>query len=106
MSSFSIKNGTIAGSTSPARVVKYVGAYFAELGGIDALVLAGGIGEHQIDLRLALLKQLRVLGIEVDEKLNQANQEGIISPKDAQTKTMLIPTNEELQMVRQIKKEI
>ena len=88
------------------RVVKYVGAYFAELGGIDALVLAGGIGEHQIDLRLALLKQLRVLGIEVDEKLNQANQEGIISPKDAQTKTMLIPTNEELQMVRQIKKEI
>ena len=88
------------------RVVKYVGAYFAELGGIDALVLAGGIGEHQIDLRLALLKQLRVLGIEVDEKLNQANQEGIISPKDAQIKTMLIPTNEELQMVRQIKKEI
>ena len=48
------------------RVVKYVGAYFAELGGIDALVLAGGIGEHQIDLRLALLKQLRVLGIEVE----------------------------------------
>ena len=88
------------------RVVKYVGAYFAELGGIDALVLAGGIGEHQVDLRLALLKQLRVLGIEVDEKLNQANQEGIISPKDAQIKTMLIPTNEELQMVRQIKKEI
>ena len=88
------------------RVVKYVGAYFAELGGIDALVLAGGIGEHQIDLRLALLKQLRVLGIKVDEKLNQANQEGIISPKDAQIKTMLIPTNEELQMVRQIKKEI
>ena len=85
------------------RVVKYVGAYFAELGGIDALVLAGGIGEHQIDLRLALLKQLRVLGIEVDEKLNRANQEGIISPKDAQIKTMLIPTNEELQMVRQIK---
>ena len=88
------------------RVVKYVGAYFAELGGIDALVLAGGIGEHQIDLRLALLKQLRVLGIKVDEKLNQANQEGIISPQDAQIKTMLIPTNEELQMVRQIKKEI
>ena len=88
------------------RVVKYVGAYFAELGGIDALVLAGGIGEHQVDLRLALLKQLRVLGIEVDEKLNQANQEGIVSPKDAQIKTMLIPTNEELQMVRQIKKEI
>lgn len=88
------------------RVVKYVGAYFAELGGIDALVLAGGIGEHQADLRLALLKQLRVLGIEVDEKLNQANEEGIISSKDAQIKTMLIPTNEELQMVRQIKKEI
>src|SRR5699024_12491146 len=37
------------------RVVKYVGAYFAELGGIDALVLAGGIGEHQIGFRLALL---------------------------------------------------
>lgn len=88
------------------RVVKYVGAYFAELGGIDALVLAGGIGEHQTDLRLALLKQLQVLGIKVDERLNQANQEGIISPQDAQTKVLLIPTNEELQMIRQIKKEI
>lgn len=88
------------------RIVKYVGAYFAELGGIDALVLAGGIGEHQINLRLALLKQLQVLGIKVDEKLNQANREGIISPQDAQIKTLLIPTNEELQMVRQIKKEI
>lgn len=88
------------------RIVKYVGSYFAELGGIDALVIAGGIGEHQADLRLDLLKQLEVLGIKVDAQRNESNNEGEISPADAKIKTLLIPTNEELQMVRQIKKEL
>lgn len=86
------------------RVVKYVGSYYTELGGIDAIVLAGGIGEHQIDLRADLLKELSILGIQVDAQKNQANQEGIISPDDAKIKTLLIPTNEELAMVQQIKK--
>lgn len=88
------------------RVVKYVGSYYAELGGIDALVVAGGIGENQIDLRFDLLKELESLGIEVDEQKNQANQEGIISPTSAKIKTLLIPTNEELAMVREIKENM
>ena len=88
------------------RVVKYVGSYFAELGGIDALVIAGGIGEHQIDLRFDLLKELECLGIQVDEQKNQANQEGIISPNGSAIKTLLVPTNEELAMVRQIKQDM
>lgn len=86
------------------RIVKYVGAYFAELEGIDALVIAGGIGEHQIDLRMEIFKQLSILGIQVDECLNKKNVEGLLSPSDSQIKTLLIPTNEELQMVRQIKR--
>ncbi|MGX5378275.1 acetate/propionate family kinase [Ligilactobacillus sp. LYQ135] len=85
------------------RVVKYVGGYFTELNGIDAIVVAGGIGEHQIDLRYDLLHKLECLGIEVDEQKNQINKEGIISPNGSKIKTLMIPTNEELAMVRQIK---
>lgn len=95
---------TLARTVFINRVVKYVGAYFAELGGIDALVVAGGIGEHQIDLRMEIFNQLSILGIRVDERLNKKNVEGLLSPSDSQIKTLLIPTNEELQMVRQIKR--
>lgn len=85
------------------RIVKYAGSFFTELDGVDAIVFAGGIGENNPWLREEIVKKLEVLGVKIDSNLNQSVKEGIISPKDAKIKTLLIPTNEELEMVRQIK---
>ncbi|OQQ82937.1 acetate/propionate family kinase [Ligilactobacillus salivarius] len=85
------------------RIVKYAGSFFTELNGVDAIVFAGGIGENNPWLREEIVKKLEVLGVKIDSNLNQSVKEGIISPKDAKIKTLLIPTNEELEMVRQIK---
>ncbi|WP_057876688.1 acetate/propionate family kinase [Liquorilactobacillus aquaticus] len=86
------------------RIVKYVGSYFAELGGLDVLVFAGGIGENNPKLRSEIIGKLAALGLKIDAQLNEAGEEGIISSVDSKTKIMLVPTNEELSMVRQIKK--
>lgn len=85
------------------RIVKYVGSYFAELGGIDVLVFAGGIGENNVKLRSQVIAKLAALGMEIDPQLNTAGKEGVISSSASKTKIMLVPTNEELSMVRQIK---
>lgn len=86
------------------RIVKYVGSYFAELGGLDVLVFAGGIGENNAKLRSEIVAKLAALGLKIDPQLNEAGNEGIISSTDSKTTIMLVPTNEELSMVRQIKK--
>lgn len=85
------------------RIVKYVGAYFAELGGIDALIFAGGIGENNAELRKMIIDKLAVLGFKLDAGLNQADQEGVISSSDSTARILIVPTNEELSMVQQIK---
>ncbi|WP_125980117.1 acetate/propionate family kinase [Loigolactobacillus iwatensis] len=84
------------------RVVKYVGGYFAELGGLDVLVFAGGIGEHNAELRSEIGKRLAALGVTIDSKLNATGKEGLLSMPEAKLQVMLVPTNEELAMVRQV----
>ena len=84
------------------RVVKYAGSFLAELHQADALVFAGGIAEHNPWLRKAVIDELAIFGVKIDDKLNEANDEGIISSKDSTIKVMLIPTDEELMMVRQV----
>ena len=85
------------------RVVKYVGSFYAELGGLDVLVFAGGIGENNRALRQKIAQKLACLGIEIDDNLNQELAEGVISPVDAKVTTLVVPTNEELAMVQEIK---
>ena len=86
------------------RVVKYVGSFYAELGGLDVLVFAGGIGENNQALRQTIAQKLACLGVEIDSNLNQTLREGVISPKQAPVTTLVVPTNEELAMVQDIKK--
>ena len=86
------------------RVVKYAGSFLAELHQADALVFAGGIAEHNPWLRKAVIDELAIFGVKIDDKLNEANDEGIINSKDSTIKVMLIPTDEELMMVRQVAK--
>ena len=84
------------------RIVKYAGSYLTELHGADALVFAGGIGEHNSELRQQIIDELSIFNIKLDPELNEAGNEGLISSPDSSIKVLLIPTDEELAMVRQV----
>jgi acetate kinase len=79
------------------RVKKYIGAYAAAMGGVDAVVFTAGIGENAIDTREEILEGLEFLGIKVDKKANNCRgKEQFITTDDSSVKAMVIPTNEEL----------
>ncbi|AVK61733.1 acetate kinase [Lactobacillus sp. CBA3606] len=85
------------------RVVKYVGSYIAEMNGIDALVFTAGVGENSFAMRSRILKQLGYFGITVDEEKNQIHgKEQVISQAGAPVTVMVVPTNEELMIVRDV----
>jgi acetate kinase len=77
------------------RIKKYIGAYTAEMGGLDALVFTGGIGENAVEVRQEVCKNLEFLGIKIDE-LRNTNNEELISSDSSSIKVFRIPTNEEL----------
>src|SRR5690554_3241232 len=77
------------------RIKKYIGSYAAAMGGLDALVFTGGIGENSYEVREEVCKDLEFLGIELDASKNK-NKENIISSDSSKVKVFRIPTNEEL----------
>ena len=77
------------------RVKKYVGAYSAAMGGLDAFVFTGGIGENSPDVRREVCSELDFMGIKIDEEKNQKNELNI-SATDSKVSVFRIPTNEEL----------
>ncbi|MBW2126109.1 MAG: acetate/propionate family kinase, partial [Deltaproteobacteria bacterium] len=82
------------------RIKKYIGAYLAVLGSLDALVFTAGIGENSSEVRALSCKGLDRLGIRIDEEKNARKSEGIreISQPDSPIKILVIPTNEELKI--------
>ena len=80
------------------RIVKYIGSYYVLLGGADAIVFTGGIGEHSIPERKAILDGIACLGIKCDDAKNNDcfGKAGIISTDDSAWKAIVMPTNEEL----------
>ncbi len=79
------------------RVKKYIGAYAAAMGGVDAILFTGGIGENAIETREEVLKGLEFLGIRLDkEKNNVRGKDTIISTDDSTCKALVVPTDEEL----------
>ncbi len=80
------------------RLKKYIGAYTAALGGLDALVFTAGIGENADTVRALTCQNMEHLGIKIDEAKNKAaiGKESDISTGDASVRTFVIPTNEEL----------
>lgn len=87
------------------RIVRYIGSYMAELGHTDAIVFTAGVGENDIEFRQAVTDQLKGFGLGVDpEKNNVRGVERDISTADATVKTLLIPTDEELMIVRDIER--
>lgn len=84
------------------RLKKYIGAYAAALGGLDAVVFTGGVGENSAFVRESTCKGLEFLGIELNSAKNNKTQavEVDISRKTARVRTLVIPTNEELVIAR------
>ena len=86
------------------QLTKYVGGYAAAMGGIDAIVFTGGIGENNPQYRTRVAEKLGFMGVEIDEELNakakRTSVEYDISTKDAKVRVLVIPTNEELMIAR------
>ncbi|ASM40327.1 acetate kinase [Campylobacter sp. RM12327] len=79
------------------RIKKYVGAYYAALGKVDAIIFTAGIGENDDLAREAICENMQNLGIAIDKEKNSIRSGEIrdISTKDAKVRTLIVPTNEE-----------
>ncbi len=84
------------------RIVDYIASYYVLLGGLDALVFTAGIGENAKEVRSLVCKKLEVLGIKIDEVLNNSRGDKEISAKDSKVKIWVIPTNEEVMIARDV----
>jgi len=79
----------------------YIGAYIAEMNGLDALVFTAGVGENDMEARDLICNDLGNLGIKLDLIKNRVRgKETIISRDDSKVAILLIPTNEELMIAR------
>lgn len=80
------------------RLKKYIGAYAAAMGGLDAVVYTGGIGENSVVVRRDSVNNMQFFGIELDDAKNQAADKGerSISTAKSRVQVLVIPTNEEL----------
>jgi acetate kinase len=86
-------------------VVKYIGSYIAEMNGVDAIVFTAGVGENDIGFRENVANRLGYFGVKIDhDKNNVRGEERVISADDSKIKVLLIPTNEELMIVRDIER--
>ncbi len=110
-----IEDGVAAGNelaitaleTFSYRVAKYVGAYAAAMNGVDAVVFTAGVGENTEDVRVQVVEYLGYLGAYLDKEKNHVRGiETIISTDDSKVKVMIVPTNEELAIAREVVKLI
>lgn len=87
------------------RVKKYVGSYIAVLGGADAIVFTGGIGEHSPLIRGLVMEGMEYCGAKFDAKKNEEYSSGVayINSDDSKVKIIVLPTNEELSIARETK---
>lgn len=81
------------------RIALFIGSYHITVGGLRTLTFTGGVGEHAPYIRAGVCKLLQPLGVFLDEKANEDHRE-IISSKNSRVTVMVVPANEELQMVR------
>lgn len=84
------------------RIVRYIGSYIAEMGGVDAIIFTAGIGEHDMGVRKEVMDAFKYMGVEPDYEANEENGEHFITKPDSKVKAMVIPTNEELIIERDV----
>lgn len=87
------------------RIRKYIGSYVTVLNGVDAIVFTAGIGENDSHVRSEVIKGMTWFGCELDdEKNNVRGKESVISTEDSKVKVLLIPTDEELMIARDVER--
>lgn len=91
------------------RVRKYLGAYAAGMGGVDAVVFTGGIGENSADMRLRICERLEFLGLYLDSDLNKAPEldnfaVSAISAPDSRVRVLVTRTNEQFMIAREVQR--
>ena len=84
------------------RVIRYIGAFYTEMGGADTIVFTAGIGEHEQIIRKEVLEGLQVLGVKLDAEANEQNGEHKITTDDSKIAAYVVPTNEELMIEREV----
>ena len=84
------------------RVVKYIGAYHCLVGGAEAIVFTGGIGEFSVQIRKRIIDSLKALGVAICDKRNEEcfGKAGVISTDDSRIKAIVMPTDEELMIAK------
>lgn len=87
------------------RIKKYIGAYAAAMGGVDAVVFTAGVGENQTGMRFDACENLDFLGIKIDKEKNDKirGKEAVISTPDSRVKVVVVPTDEEIVIARDTK---
>ena len=97
------ERATLALEMLAYRVKKYVGSYVAVLGGVDAIVFTGGIGENSKLIRKLVMEGMEYCGAKLDLEKNEQRGETYINTEDSKVKIMVVPTNEELSIARETK---
>ncbi len=99
-------NAKLALDVFVASARHWIGSYFLQLNGADAIVFTAGTGENRAELRAAICENLENLGIKIDAEKNNSTRatEAIISAADSAVKVFVIPTNEELVVAREAKR--
>lgn len=97
------EDATLALRIFEDRVRKYIGQYAATMNGVDVIVFTAGIGENDIERRQNIIDGLSFLGVKIDPELNDVRgKERVISTEDSTIKVLLIPTEEELMIARDV----
>ncbi|UAL51315.1 MULTISPECIES: acetate kinase [Metabacillus] len=88
-----------------SRIHKYIGSYAARMSGVDAIIFTAGIGENSIDIRERVLRGLEFMGVYWDPALNQVRgEEAFVSYPHSPVKVIIIPTNEEVMIARDVER--
>lgn len=95
---------TLAFNMLVDRLKKFIGQYFAVLNGADALVFTAGIGENSVRVREAIVEGLTWFGMDIDPEKNVFGNSGDISTPNAKVRVLVVPTDEELVIARDVER--
>lgn len=86
------------------NIVRYIGQYYVEMGGLDAIVFTAGIGENEGAIRKRIIDRLSFMGVAMDDAKNDANVDGVVSTVDSKIAVLRVPTDEELMIARDVER--
>ena len=96
------ERAAIAIKTFTYAIAGFVAKYAVAMGGVDAIVFTGGVGENQINIRKSICEQLAFMGVDIDiDANNMRGEEKEITKPDSKVKAYVIPTNEELMIAKE-----